>query len=334
MFHTHLDTFEGLPIVEAYPYITETTTRWWRRKPVEKRIGRVSSPVLGDRPGAHAYRVSVDTDLDTGSDGDRFVDCLNGLARETAAPDIAALVIGNWGAGEPAATAIDALRETRARWSGLRALFLGEMTSEECELSWILQSDISPLLDAFPALEVLYVRGGQGLELTPVAHTALRKLVVETGGLDAEFVAHLARSTFPALTHLELWLGEEGYGCTTTSEDLAPILAGERFPALRHLGLRNAEDQDDIAKALAEAPVLAQLEELDLSLGTLSDEGAAALLASPHLASLEKLDLHHHYMSPPMVAGFQALEIDVDVSEPQEADEFQGEVHRYVFAGE
>ena len=80
-------------------------------------------------------------------------------------------------------------------------------------------------------------------------------------------------------------------------EDLAPILAGARLPALKHLGLRDAEIADEVAAALAGAPVVARLETLDLSLGTLSDAGAAALLAGQPLTHLRKLDLHHHFLS-------------------------------------
>jgi hypothetical protein len=73
---------------------------------------------------------------------------------------------------------------------------------------------------------------------------------------------------------------------------------------------------------------------LDLSLGTLSDAGAAALLSNPAIARLKKLDLHHHYCAPKMVAKLKALPIEVDVSDPQEPDVWDGEEHRFVAVGE
>ena len=41
------------------------------------------------------------------------------------------------------------------RLPALEALFLGDITFEQQEISWIQQSDISPLFLAFPRLRVL-----------------------------------------------------------------------------------------------------------------------------------------------------------------------------------
>jgi hypothetical protein len=79
--------------------------------------------------------------------------------------------------------------------------------------------------------------------------------------------------------------------------------------------------------------LLAHLRILDLSLGTLDDAGAAALLASPVVERLAKLDMHH-YCSPEMVKRLQSLGIEVDASEPQEDDEYDGERYRYVAVAE
>ncbi|MEV7028304.1 leucine-rich repeat domain-containing protein, partial [Kitasatospora sp. NPDC093558] len=75
---------------------------------------------------------------------------------------------------------------------------------------------------------------------------------------------------------------------------------GSRFPALRHLGLQNSEFQDDIAAAVAHAPVMARLETLNLSMGVLTDQGAGALLEGQPLTHLRALDLHHHYLTGEM----------------------------------
>ncbi|MFC7639817.1 hypothetical protein ACFQX6_01220 [Streptosporangium lutulentum] len=45
-------------------------------------------------------------------------------------------------------------------------------------------------------------------------------------------------------------------------EALEPILSGERLPTLKHLGLQDSEIQDEIASAVASAPVVARLESL------------------------------------------------------------------------
>ncbi len=80
-----------------------------------------------------------------------------------------------------------------------------------------------------------------------------------------------------------------------------PLLSGRLFPKLKHLGLRNCEYTDEIASAIADAPILKQLRSLDLSMGTLGDAGANVLLASPLFAKLESVDLSHHYMSSAVV---------------------------------
>ena len=113
-------------------------------------------------------------------------------------------------------------------------------------------------------------------------------------------VRAVAGSEFPELTDLELYLGTSEYFGGSEVADLAGILEGTAFPKLRYLGLRNAENSDEIAAAVAHAPVVARLEVLDLSLGSLGDEGAAALLAGQPLTHLKKLDLHHHFISEPM----------------------------------
>ena len=120
---------------------------------------------------------------------------------------------------------------------------------------------------------MLRVRGADGLAVTPVRHEALREFAFESGGLPAAVVGSVGECDLPALRHLELWLGTDGYGGDATVDDLAPILTGARLPALTHLGLRDSEIADEVAAALAGAPVVARLESLDLSLGALSDVG-------------------------------------------------------------
>lgn len=106
-------------------------------------------------------------------------------------------------------------------------------------------------------------------------------------------------------------------------EHLAPLLAGDRFPALRRLGLCNCELADDLAEALASAAIIARLERLDLSSGTLGDRGAAALLAGQPLTHLAELDLHHHYLSPESADALVAAlpGVRVDIADRQEEDD-------------
>lgn len=274
-------------------------------------------------------RIATDYDDDDGAWFDAFDAFING-------PDAAAttsLVVGMWdqGDGGDSSAVVEAIVAARDRLPGLRAIFLGDIVSEEQEISWINQSDVSLLFEAFPDLEHFCVRGGNGLSLAPLRHAKLRSLVVQSGGLPRRVVGQVAAGQLPSLEHLELWLGTPDYGGDATIEDLAPILAGGLFPKLRYLGLRDSAMADELAAALAAAPVLEQIRILDLSLGTLSDAGAAALLASPAVAKLEFLDLHHHYLSDELKDKIKALGMPVDLSDGQ-GDEDEDD--RYVAVGE
>ncbi|MBG0817623.1 STM4015 family protein [Planomonospora sp. ID82291] len=247
---------------------------------------------------------------------------------------VKAVIVGGWAEAydDDSSAVVGLLTENAARFPELRSLFLGAMASEECEISWIRQSDVTPLLEAFPKLERLEVRGGSGLELRPVRHEALRVLRFETGGLPAGVVRAVGACEFPALEYLELWLGVSDYGGDATVADLEGVLSGDRLPALRHLGLQDSEIQDEVAAAVASAPVVARLESLALSMGTLSDAGAEALLAGQPLTHLKKLDLYHHYLSEAMAERIRRAlpEAEIDLAERGDP----GDEWRYVAVGE
>jgi len=289
----------------------------------------------GDELGDHtriAYRIAVEYEPES-----PWADVFASFVEKPGIEKVGALVIGAWGdvgSGTPPDAPIEALVGARDRLTGLRSLFFGDISMEESEISWIQQGDLAPVLSAYPKLEELRVRGGNQLSFGRLAHKALKTLVVETGGMDRSIVQQVGAADLPELEHLELWLGDDGYGANTTVADLAPILDGGRFPKLTTLGLRNCHYADDLAKAVASAPVLAKLKRLDLSLGTMTDEGGAALLASPGVKRLQSLDVHHHYMSEAMVAKLRAIGIEVDATERQETQYYRDEPARYVSVSE
>jgi hypothetical protein len=309
-FNEYLTSFAGRPVVDV---------------PVEEPLPAAAGPV--------AWRFSV-WDYDGGNEQvpcPEFAAAFDDFVRESG-PSVESLVIGAWGYAAFNPAPIEQLVRLAPALPALRALFLGDMTSEECEVSWMKVGDVSRLLEAYPELEVFGARGGEDFRFSAVRHPRLRELVVHSGGLSREFVQAVLDSDLPSLEKLELWLGVEDYGGDTTVEHLSPLLAGDRFPALRRLGLCNYEHSDDLAEALASAPIVARLERLDLSNGTLGDRGAAALLAGQPLTHLAELDLHHHYLSPrsadALVAAFPGVR--VDVGDRQEEDDG----YRYVAVSE
>jgi hypothetical protein len=140
--------------------------------------------------------------------------------------------------------------------------------------------------------------------------------------MPARVPAAVAAGEPPALERLDLWLGVSFYGGDTTVADLAGLLTGAGLPALRHLGLMNSEIQDEIAAAVAGAPVVARLTSLDLSMGTLGDAGAEALLAGQPLTHLERLSLRHHFAGERVCEllrrTLEPAGVAVDLSDPKQ----------------
>lgn len=330
--HEHAREFAGLPVVDWDPVrpIADPDGTAQRLTLGEARVaegclpaGGLVAKLLGRQPSPVPEPAPT----------------FAGFLADPAAAKVRAIVISRWEGdvffGAPPDAVIEELAAARGRLPSLRAIFLADVTPEENEISWITQGDISPLLAAYPDLEHLKVRGGNGLRFGALRHPRLRSLVVESGGLSGEVVREIAAADLPALEHLELWFGSADFGGDATVEDLRPMLAGDRFPKLRHLGLRDSEFSDGIAKLLATSPLARRVEVLDLSLGTLSDEGAEALITSGVVASLRRLDIHHHYCTDGMVRWLRSIGTAVDASDPQQADRRgDGKEVRYVAVGE
>ncbi|GAA1593822.1 STM4015 family protein [Actinoplanes couchii] len=290
--HHFLTTFAGLPVVAV-----EDDDR-----PAD--------------PSAVAWRIDLEYEAEEGELQRAF----DRLLERTGPAGPTALIIGEWGEAYDTQFPAELLIGNAGRLTGLRSLFVGEMSYEQCEISWINQGDYQPLLAAFPALERLWIRGAQGLAFSPLRHEGLRELVIQSGGLSTPVLTGILACDLPNLSRLELWLGVDNYGGDITVDDLAPILSGRAFPALTHLGLCNSEIAEDLAAAVASAPVVARLDSLALSLGVLGDAGAESLLAGQPLTHLTALDLHHHFMTKEMAQRVvdELPGVAVDVSDPQD----------------
>lgn len=241
-----------------------------------------------------------------------------------------ALILGPWAdaaTGTPPTEYLETL--IALRLPKLRALFVGDMTFEDSEISWINQTDYSDLIAEYPQLEALSIRGGTALALPATEYPSLRELVIQTGGLPSSVVESIASSQMPALKTLVLWLGSDGYGFDGDLATYQRLLDKIRPQRLSHLGLCNSEISDELAGYLAKQPWIGGLHTLDLSMGTIGDVGAKALLASPYVKSLKVLDLSHHYISPAVVKQLEALPIEVVLDDPQDGDD-----DRYCQVGE
>lgn len=270
----------------------------------------------GYSPEYLVYRVRVSPE-DIAS-GHQWADQFAAFLESAETDQVTGLVVGAWSDAfddtDEVDTIVQALVDACNRLPNLNAIFFGDIIAEECEMAWIHLSNLAPLFSAYPGLTYFGARGGYGLRLEMLHHEQLQTLVIEDNELGPEVVEDVLAAHLPVLKHLELWLGDDG---GVQVDDLEPLFMGDLFPCLKYLGLRNSDFADDVAMTIANAPIIERLDELDLSLGQLSDGGAAALLESPAVMRLAKLNLHHHYCSEDMVKQFEALGIAVDFRYPK-----------------
>jgi len=294
---------------------------------LNKPVQDFQPPTLID-PEKFVYRLRVDYE----DEGVTISDLLEAFVRDPQCASVKELIIGqfNVDSSESSFEVVDKLIALKENFKGLKALFIGDITYEECEISWINQTDITPILKAFPALEHLQIRGGSALSFSELQHDRLTTLIIETGGLPPTVVTQVNAARLPNLQKLEMWLGSDDYGFDSTVEDFAPVLSGTVFPKLTHLGLMDSIIQDDLAIAVSQAPVLKQLKVLDLSMGILTDKGAAALLHSEGIRKLQHLNLRHHFMSEGMMEQLKTLGISVNIDDKEKEEDD----YRYVEVAE
>jgi hypothetical protein len=263
-------------------------------------------PAIGIEDPSAAYRVREDSGWN--SNGPEFKDLIDAFVADPKLEQLEALVLGYWGdEGENFAEPLGAAAAA-GKLENLKALFVGDIDQDEAEISWIMNADIGPILAGTPQLEYLHVRGGSYLGFSgghELKH--LKEVWIESGGTPGSAIKELGAMKLPALERAELWLGTDEYGGDATVADVAGWLDGSNVPALKYLGLMNSDISDAIAKAAVNAPILDQLETLDLSMGTLSDEGGNALLASDRVKQLKNLWLSHNYMSDAVADALEAL---------------------------
>ncbi|MCA9684489.1 MAG: hypothetical protein KC457_20010, partial [Myxococcales bacterium] len=217
---------------------------------------------------------------------------------------------------------------------------LRKLTIADPEHYWDISStvvgDVSAAIQAAPRLRELEAVGGE-IWISDLTHEHLEVLTLRTGGLPGESALALGQSLLPALRRMTVYFGADNYGGTASIDDLAGILTGEGFPALEHLGLVDAEFQNEIAALVASSQILPQLRSLDLSLGTLTDAGAEAIAAAaPRFAHLQRLDLRKSFLTPAGSALLrQALpNVEIIDAEQRTPSTWSGTPHYYVSVAE
>lgn len=271
-------------------------------------------------------------------EGTSPVTVLGALVKSSAGRLISSITIGlmDWEYPVGLQTGIDAISKA-GKLEALRSLFIGDFEyPDDQEISWVAVGKAGKMLPVAPNLRSLHLRGGE-IDLGTLDHQNLESLLIETGGLPRGAVGSLGKCKLPVLTRMEVWFGRDEYGGNGNVKQLAGLLEGKGVPKLVHLGLRNCEWQDDIAVALAKSKILAQLETVDLSMGTMHGAGVEAILANvDKFKHLKKLDLSQNYLSEEQVAALgKAFGKAVDTAEQKTPDDWgSGELHYYTTVGE
>ncbi len=238
--------------------------------------------------------------------------------------------------GDLEAVLLEAARYDWAR--DLRALHVGDV-DRDVDMAHHRVGEIGASLSRrFPGLVELRVSSGdqdlRSLGLAKLALPRLESLVVETCSLTSARLAAILAGKLPVLAKLELWFGSANHDATASLADLRPLLAGKCFPDVRHLGLRNAECTDDLARAVPGNALAKRLEVLDLSMGTLGDAGAAELgTQRDRLERLHTLNVDDNFLTPGAIATLRAAFAGITVISNSQKTPFEGD-ERYVSVGE
>ncbi len=250
--------------------------------------------------------------------------------------ELSELIIGCWGESwdNDAQPIVDGIVENKDKFSHITSLFIGDMDFEECEVSWIEQADYAALWAALPQLEKLTIKGSTNLSLGKIEHANLKSLEIICGGLPKGVLASIGEAKLPNLEKLSLYIGVDSYGFDGDISDIKGMLDKSDFPKLKALGIKDSEIQDEVVEVVMACKYIDQVELLELCYGTLTDKGGEILLEElPKHSNIKMVDLEYHYMSEEMMDKLDDMmeknDMDIQMSEPQEEEEWDGEVWRY-----
>lgn len=246
-------------------------------------------------------------------------------------PELTELVIGDWGNAweEDCQKILDGIVEQSEHFSHIEKLFIGDMDYEECEVSWIMQGNYSRLWAAMPQLKELTIKGSMDLELGEIHHEGLESLTIICGGLSRSVFRSIQDAKLPSLKKLLLYIGIEDYGFDGDADTVKELLEKADFPKLTYLGIEDSEIQDELAQIVLDSKFMGQINTLDLANGTLTDKGGELLLKElPKWPNVKKLDIHYHYLSNEMVRKLEGLPMEIDASDGNEEEEYDGEIYR------
>lgn len=237
------------------------------------------------------------------------------------------LVIGCFQFGDQDNQLIAALLFHAGPRPPLRKLVLADFDdtfTDNIDISRAWLGDLSALSERYPLLEDVVIKGRSVGSEQPVPHGGLaslalvhcRRFAVRTSGMRAAMLAAIAGAPWPELVELEVWTGTTEYGSDCTLADVQKLLA-QLPPKLRVLRILDNEFTDELVPHLIAAHAAHPLDELDVSLGTLTDKGAQVLLdRAGELAGLARLRIFDNCVGPAMLERLRASTLPIVEAAP------------------
>lgn len=259
-------------------------------------------------------------------------DLLKTILSDKELPELEELDIGCWGEmwEDSCQELLDGFVAHKDALSHIKSLCIGDVDFETCEISWIIQGDYSKIWAAFPNLEHLLIKGSTDLVLGDIAHNNLKSLEILCGGLPEDVITSITQSSLPNLECLRLYLGSEDYGFDGDADTIQALLKNSNFPNLHCLAIMDSEIQDDVVKLVLDSDYIKKVNELDFSLGTLTDEAGILLLERlPQYPNIRSLHVDENYLSDSLIQKLHTLSIEVTADEQKEEDDYDGEIWRY-----
>jgi hypothetical protein len=209
---------------------------------------------------------------------------------------------------------VDILYNNRNKLENLKALFVGDERIREYKISYITIGDIYFLLEGYPNLEVLHIRGFCfNLQCSEILnHNNLKTLVIETSYLPKSATKQIIELDLPNLEYFELWFGE----VTFDARNLIPKIS-RKFKKLKYLGIRSCEYTDVVVEDMVSSSLIQRLKILDFSWGTMTEKGVEYLINCPTVNQLHTLDVSMNDISD--ITGLEQLVCHV-IAQPQDYD--------------
>ena len=298
-------------LLDYDPYLFFTTLKDWNHIRFNPEVG-ISNPIK------NAYILDleiIERHLGLRQRGipiNHNLDLFNSLLQQPQANQIEALICqiewDRWNEHKQFGFFLEAICDAKEQLPNLKALFIGDREEHQFRKSKIDVFELQPVLEAYPNLEVLQVRGRfseNPLESEDLKHENLKTLIIETVDLSDYNLAEICSLNLPELEYLEIWLGRQIEDAIIS---LHYILDYDSFPKLKYLGLKSSNHSDRIVEALVDSPILEHLYVLDLSMGTLTDNGVEPLITcAENIEQLHTLDISENAVSEGAIAYLSEL---------------------------